>query len=142
VNPQRVASVLVIVTRQIGDVLLTTPLIHAARERWPDAAIDVLGFEGTLGMLRGNPDVRELIATPARLGWRGGLRLARRLWRRYDLALVAEASDRAHLMGALASSHRAGILPVRGSSNGWKKRLLDHAVVSGGDLGEVHVVQE
>jgi heptosyltransferase-3 len=142
VNELRVRSLVVIVTRQIGDVLLTTPLIRAARQRWPDAAIDVLGFAGTLGMLRGNPDVRELVATPPRLGLAGGLRLAARLWRRYDLALVAEASDRAHLMGAVAARHRSGIVPAQGSSNGWKKRLLDHVVVSAGDLGDVHVVQE
>ena len=135
-------SVLVVVTRQIGDVLLTTPLIRRARQLWPDAAIDVLGFEGTLGMLRGNPDVRELIATPARLGAAGALRLARRLWRRYDLALIAESSDRAHLIGSLAAGRRAGILPGRGSSNWWKRRLLSRAVTATGDLGEVHVVQE
>ena len=137
-----IASVLVIVTRQIGDVLLTTPLIHAARQRWPQAAIDVLGFEGTLGMLRGNPDVRELIATPPRLGAAGGLRLARRLWRRYDLALIAEVSDRAHAIGAIAARRRAGLVPAHGSSNGLKKLLLQHAVTASGDLGEQHVVQE
>jgi heptosyltransferase III len=136
------AAVLVVVTRQIGDVLLTTPLIREARRLWPHAAIDVLGFEGTLGMLRGNPDVRELIAAPARLGWAGGLRLARRLWRRYDLALIAEASDRAHLIGAIASPRRAGILPARGGSNWWKRGLLEHAVTASGDLGAVHVVRE
>ena len=48
-------SVLVVVTRQIGDVLLTTPVIHEARRLWPQARITVLGFAGTLGMLRGNP---------------------------------------------------------------------------------------
>lgn len=141
-NRGRVDSVLVIVTRQIGDVLLTTPLIHAARQRWPEATIDVLGFEGTLGMLRGNPDIHELIATPPRLGFKGGLRLMRRLWHRYDLALVAEASDRAHLIGAVASRCRAGLLPPQGGSNGWKRRLLAHAVTTSGDLGDVHVVQE
>lgn len=140
-NPP-VRSIAVIVTRQIGDVLLTTPLIRAARQLWPQAAIDVLGFEGTLGMLHGNPDVRELIATPPRLGLGGTLRLVRRLWRRYDLALIAEISDRAHLMGAVASRRRAGLLPPQGSSNGWKRRLLEHVVTSTGDLGERHVVQE
>ena len=100
-------SVLVVVTRQIGDVLLTTPLIHAARRRWPQARIDVLGFAGTLGMLRGNPDVDEVIevAGAARRG--RPLRLARRLWRRYDLALVADPGDRAHLVGWLASRDAA-----------------------------------
>lgn len=135
-------SVLVVVTRQIGDVLLTTPLIRRARQLWPEAAIDVLGFEGTLGMLRGNPDVRELIATPPKLGAAGALRLARRLWRRYDLALVAESSDRAHLIGSLAAGRRAGILPGQGSSNWWKRSLLSHVVTASGDLGETHVVQE
>lgn len=135
-------SVLVVVTRQIGDVLLTTPLIHAAKDRWPDAAVDVLGFQGTLGMLAGNPDVRELIATPPKLGAGGTWQLARRLWRRYDLVLIAEASDRAHLIGWFAARRRAGILPAQGSSNWWKKRLLQHVVTASGDLGERHVVQE
>ena len=49
--------ILVICTRQIGDVLLTTPLIDAAKRRWPEASVDVLGFVGTLGILRGNPQI-------------------------------------------------------------------------------------
>ena len=137
-----VRSVLVVVTRQIGDVLLTTPLIHAARLRWPQAAIDVLGFEGTLGMLQGNPDVRESIAMAARPGWSEGLRWARRLWRRYDLALIADPGDRAHVIGSIAARMRSGILPADQGSNWWKRRLLAHAVTSAGDRGEVHVVQE
>jgi heptosyltransferase-3 len=142
VRARAIGSVLVVVTRQIGDVLLTTPLIHEAKRLWPDAAVDVLGFEGTLGMLRGNADVRELIATPARLGWRGAWRMVRRLWKRYDLVLVAEASDRAHLFGWIAGRQRAGIIAPQSSSTWWKRRLLDHSVVAAGDRGETHVVQE
>jgi heptosyltransferase-3 len=137
-----VRSLLVVVTRQIGDVLLTTPLIRAAKQRWPEAAIDVLGFEGTLDMLRGNPDVRESIATPARLGFAGGLRLLQRVWRRYDLALIADVGDRAHIIGAVAAPTRAGILPAENGSNWWKKALLSHVVTAAGDLGDVHVVRE
>jgi heptosyltransferase-3 len=135
-------SVLVVVTRQIGDMLLTTPLIRQARALWPQARIDVLGFEGTLGMLRGNPDVSGLIAAPPRPGIGGTLRLARRLWRQYDLALVADPGDRAHLIGWLAAPLRSGILPAHNSSNWWKSRLLRHAVESAGDRGAVHVVEE
>jgi ADP-heptose:LPS heptosyltransferase/O-antigen ligase len=136
-----VRSVLVVATRQIGDVLLATPLIHAARAQWPAARIEVLGFEGTLGMLAGNADVDELIQIPARPRW-GGIRLLRRLRRRYDLALITDPGDRAHLMGWLAAAARSGIVPEHGASNWWKKALLDHAVVSAGDLGETHVVSE
>lgn len=135
-------SVLVVATRQIGDVLLTTPLIRQAHALWPGCAVDVLGFEGTLGMLRGNPDVRELIAVPARLRLGGFRRLAARLWRRYDAALITDPGDRAHLIGWLASSRRAGVLPRESSSNWWKRALLEHAVISAGDLGEEHVVAE
>lgn len=136
------ASVLVVVTRQIGDVLLTTPLIRRARALWPKARIDVLGFEGTLGMLRGNPDVDECIGTPPHPGLRGSRELASRLWRRYELALVAEVSDRAHLIGWIAARERNGLLRPRHPSNWWKRPMLAHVVTIAGDRGDVHVVQE
>jgi heptosyltransferase-3 len=92
--PVEVRSVVVIVTQQIGDVLLTTPLIHAARERWPGVRIDVLGFAGTLMPLRGNSEIHELIEVTRERGWRARWALLRRLWRRYDLALVTQSGDR------------------------------------------------
>lgn len=134
--------ILIIATRQIGDVLLTTPLVREARARWPQARIELLGFQGTLGMLAGNPDLDACIETPARLGIKGAWRLARRLWRRYDLALVTQPGDRAHLLGWLAAGQRSGLLPENSSSNWWKRALLHHAVTIAGDLGEVHVVRE
>ncbi|HWI84629.1 glycosyltransferase family 9 protein [Ramlibacter sp.] len=139
---ENIQRVLVIVTRQIGDVLLATPLLRAARRRWPQAELHVLAFSGTAGMLRGNGDVDLILEYPARLGWRGLQAAVRRLWRRYDLALVADPGDRAHLLGWVAAPRRSGIVPARGGSN-WLKRLsLDHAVVSQGDLGDVHVTAE
>lgn len=134
--------ILVVATRQIGDVLLTTPMIHAARRRWPQARIDVLAFEGTAGMLRGNPDVNDLIESPARPGWRGFWALVWRLRRRYDLALVTDPGDRAHLIAFIAAPLRSGIVPQEGRSNWLKKPLLHHAVTSAGDLGDVHVTAE
>ena len=139
---QDIRRVLIIVTRQIGDVLLTTPLLQAARERWPQARIDVLAFAGTAGMLHGNPHLDRLLEYPARLGWRGLRSLVRRLWRQYDLALVADPGDRAHLLGWIAAPRRSGVIPAHGASN-WLKRLaLEHVVVSAGDLGSVHVTAE
>ena len=108
-------------------MLLTTPLIHAARERWPAATIDVLGFGGTLGMLRGNTDIAELIEVPAGSGWLASRALIRRLWRRYDLALIAQYSDRAHLYGFAAAKRRAGQVTDELKS-WWKRALLEHCV--------------
>lgn len=135
-------SVLVVVTRQIGDVLLTTPLVHEARRLWPRTRITVLGFAGTLGMLQGNPDVDECLQVPARLGAGGAWRLMRQLWRRYDLALVADPGDRAHILGWIAARTRSGLLPTGSSGRWFKRSLLAHAVESAGDLSPEHVVAE
>jgi heptosyltransferase-3 len=134
--------ILVITTRQIGDVLLTTPVVRAARACWPAARIEVLGFKGTLGMLQPNGEISALIETPAKLGLRGFWALLRRLWRRYDLALVAQSSDRAHLMGWVAAPLRSGIVPAHSSSSWWKTRLLRHVVASAGDGSATHVTVE
>ena len=56
-------KVLFIATRQIGDVLVTTPLISKARELWPHAEFHFLGYRGKLEMLHGNPDIAEVIET-------------------------------------------------------------------------------
>ena len=59
-------KVLFIATRQIGDVLITTPLISKARALWPDAEFHFLGYRGKVEMLHGNPDISEIIETSDR----------------------------------------------------------------------------
>ncbi len=123
-------SILVISLRFMGDVLLTTPLIRSLRAAYPGAAIDALVFEGAEGVLEGNDDLRRVLATE-----RGEeLALARRLWRRYDLAVVAETADRPHLIGWLAGRRRAGLLPPERGKAWWKKLSVAHGVVSPRDL--------
>ena len=87
-------SVLLIATRLIGDVLLNTPLLRAMRRAWPDARIDVLVFKSTAGILAGNPDCDEIIRVDPRDDGAGKRRLARRLFRRYDLAVTTQGGDR------------------------------------------------
>lgn len=123
-----ISRILVIATRQIGDVLLTTPLVDATRRRWPQAQIDVLGFKGTLGMLRGNPEIHELIEVEPGSGWRQAKQVLPRIWRRYDLALITQATDRAFLYGFAASHRRSGLLPQRRSISWWKKLMVGHGV--------------
>jgi len=135
----QIGSILVIATKQLGDVLMTTPLIREAKRRWPQAQVDVLGFAGTLVLLRGNPDIRELIEVPAKNGWRHSRGLVRRLWRKYDLALIAQYTDRAHLYGLVAARRRSGLITLERKS-WWKRALLDHAVVV--CEGSSHVVLE
>jgi heptosyltransferase-3 len=134
--------ILVVVTRQIGDVLLTTPLIRATRARWPQAQLDVAAFAGTLAVLEGNPDIDGRIPMASRLGWRGAARLIHQLWRRYDLALVADPGDRAHWIGWFAAQRRAGLVSHDARGHGLKAATLSHAVPIAGDRGDRHVILE
>ena len=54
-------NILVIKFRNIGDVLLITPLLHNLKLSYPQAKIDVAVNEGTEAMLSENPNVDNLI---------------------------------------------------------------------------------
>lgn len=101
--------ILVISLRRIGDVLLTTPLVRSIRHAWPESSIDMLVFSGTAGIVKGNPDIDEIIAMPSRPTARQTLALIRRLWRRYDLAVATQPGDRPTLFALIAGRRRAGI---------------------------------
>lgn len=120
-------KILVVATRRIGDVLLTTPLIRSLHRAWPDARIDVLVFDGTQGVLSGNPDINEIITVVQRPAFSQHLNLLRRLWRSYDLALSTIPGDRPTLYARIAGKHCAGLV-VAGANQQWKKWLLSQSV--------------
>jgi heptosyltransferase-3 len=120
-------SVLVVVTRRVGDVLLATPLIRSLKRAWPEAAIDVLVFEGTEGVLAANPDIRRVIAVAERPGWRQHLTLLAKIARRYDVALSVVPSDRPTLYAWLAGRWRAGLVLDK-RKHRWKTWLLQRWV--------------
>lgn len=136
----RIKKILVIATRQIGDVLVTTPLIHQAKMLWPEAQIDFLGYEGKLGMLDGNPDIHRCIESPHRPKSKDYLRLFKQLWSKYDLALITQPSDRAYMYGWLAAKIRVGVVPNETQLAWWKKRICMHTVEV--DYFHQHVVTE
>ncbi|MBU3544877.1 glycosyltransferase family 9 protein [Polynucleobacter sp. MWH-Mekk-B1] len=136
-------KLLFIATRQIGDVLVTTPLIQQARELWPEAEFHFLGYRGKLDMLKGNPDIAELIETSDRPGFGEYLSLFNRLFQRYDLAIVTQPSDRAYFYGLVAAFRRVGVLgghpqglteqdkakkSKSDKQNAWKKAICLHTV--------------
>lgn len=133
--PQRV---LVVVTRRIGDVLLATPVLRSLKEAWPGAAVDVLVFEGTQGLLAGNPDVHRVLAVPERPRFGVHLKFAASLARRYDLALSLLPGDRPTLYSWIAGKRRVGLLETDRKSR-WKRALL-HAWVPFDNL-ETHTVR-
>ncbi len=118
------ASVLVVITRRIGDVLLATPLIRSIRQAWPETAIDALVFEGTQGAIAANPDIRNLHVVPERPGFMRHLAFVARLARRYDIALSLVPGDRPTLYAFIAGRWRAGLL-LDTRKERWKQRFLD-----------------
>jgi lipopolysaccharide heptosyltransferase III len=118
-------DVLVVCMRRIGDVLLATPVAASIKAAWPDANVDMLVFKGTEGVLRGNPNLREVIAVDERQELPDRIALIRRLWRRYDHAISVQTGDRPTLMAWVAGRRSTGL--VDGSS-AFKRAMLDDAV--------------
>jgi heptosyltransferase III len=131
--------ILVVALRRLGDVLLTTPLIRSLKRAWPDAAIDVLVFRGTEGILEGNPDISGVLTLPERASAGESLALLRKLWRAYGLAISTQSGDRPTLFAWAGGRQSAGFVDGAGAMNKLKRVALGHhvPVVSG-----VHRVPE
>lgn len=58
----KIKKILVIKLRFHGDMLLITPVISSLKASYPDAIIDVLGYEGSVEIIRVNDDVDKIFA--------------------------------------------------------------------------------
>ena len=125
--PAAPRRILVIVTRRIGDVLLSTPLIRSLKQAWPQSRIEVLVFAGTQGVLAGNPDIAAVHTVAERPGLLQHVALLARLFRQYDLALSLVPSDRPTLYAWIAGRSRVGLLVDRPGQR-WKQHFLDRWV--------------
>ena len=129
-----VSSILVFKQRNIGDVLLATPAIHALRCAWPSARIAVAVNSGTEAMVTGNPDVDRVLVFdrsardaggPSR--WKEEVRFLAeiRSWRP-DLAVQLTEGDRGAILAYLSGARfRVGVEPARRGLWG-KEKLFTH----------------
>ena len=104
----RVRRVLIVQTAYLGDLVLATPLIRAAKTLWPEAEVDFLCIPQTAGLLEGHPLLTRLFVYDKRRALRGLATfvptvLALRQ-RHYDVALVPHPSLRSALLVALAGA--------------------------------------
>lgn len=100
--------ILLVRLRQIGDVVFTTPAIHALRQRFPDAHLSYVVEPAAAPIVAGNPHLNQVIVAPRGRGVRGlwaDLALARRLRaERYDLAIDFHGGPRASLLTWLSGA--------------------------------------
>jgi heptosyltransferase-3 len=129
-----IRSILVFKQRNIGDVLLATPAIHALRSAWPSARIAVAVNSGTEEMVSGNPDIDRVFVFDRGTRDAGGARRWReegrflggiRAWRP-DLAVQLTEGDRGAILAFLSGARfRVGVAPAR-AGLWWKDRLFTH----------------
>lgn len=125
-------SILIVNIRLIGDVILTTPLIGLLRDAYPDAAIDLLVNRGTGEFLEKDLRTRTVLyhdgdetGTPQQKS-----RYLRKIFRRYDLAINMNASDRG-CFAVLLASRRWRMALYYGNlfwSDIWKCLFFSHPV--------------
>jgi heptosyltransferase-3 len=88
--------ILVIKLKQPGDVLVSTPVLAALKQAWPEARVSFLVRRGTEEMLADHPLLDGLfVADRGQSSWRALWRLLRDLrQQRFDLALELSGGDR------------------------------------------------
>jgi len=95
-------KILLVRLRQIGDVVFTTPALHALRDRYPDAQITYLVEPAAAPIVAGNPylsDVRVLPRSRGLKGFLADLALGRGLRReQFDVVIDFHGGPRASLL--------------------------------------------
>ncbi|MFH0935504.1 MAG: lipopolysaccharide heptosyltransferase II, partial [Candidatus Omnitrophota bacterium] len=106
-DPRRI---LVVRTDRIGDVLLSTPVIRALREEYPNAYIAMMVSAYARDIAEGNPWLDEVITydkDARHKGWLSSLKFACSLKKRkFDLALILHPTNRVHLVTFFAAIPR------------------------------------
>ncbi|MEG3110580.1 putative lipopolysaccharide heptosyltransferase III [Pantoea sp. T14] len=146
ISPQ---NILLIKLRHHGDMLLTTPVINALHQRYPQANIDVLLYQETRPMLEAHPAIRRLHIIDRKWKNEGA-------WRKlaHERALIADVrACHYDLVINLADQWRAGIItrlsraPLR-IGFAFKKRdnalwrFCHNQLVSTADHSTLHTVEQ
>ncbi len=98
--------ILIARTDRIGDVLLSTPVIRALREKFPQAYISMVVAPYAREIVEGNPYLDEVIIYDKdgkHKSWWRTLKFASRLKKKkFDLAIILHPTNRLHLITFLA----------------------------------------
>jgi heptosyltransferase-3 len=121
-------NILIIKLRHLGDVLITTPVLSVLREAYPQARITMVVNQGTEDMVRGHPDLAEVLPLPRakepnfRKELPSQLKLIKAIRnQKFDLSLDFTIGDRGAILSFLSGApQRLGFTPRRGKQWWWR----------------------
>jgi heptosyltransferase III len=135
-NLGSVKKILIIKLRQLGDVLLTTPVLRALKDCLPEAQIDAYVYSESIPMLEGHRALHQCIGYDRNWKKLGFVHKISHEWailskirsNRYDLVLNLTEGDRGALAAKLSGAKiRVGFDP-KGAGLFGKKNLYTHVV--------------
>ncbi len=102
----RYRRILIVRTDRIGDLLLSTPVIYALRQKYPQAYISMMVAPYAKDIVEGNPYLDEIIVYDKdgkHKSWPRSFKFSGRLKKKkFDLALILHPTNRVHLVTFLA----------------------------------------
>ena len=108
-SPQPTNHILLITLSNIGDAVMTTPVIVALRQQYPDASIDIVTDARASELFEHMPGKGTVFLKDKQAGWRGTARLVKRLRRqRYDLVVDLRTDGLTLLLRARTRLTRRG----------------------------------
>lgn len=94
-----IGNILVITLSNIGDAVMTTPVLAALHQEFPFATIDLVADRRSAEIFRHCPYLGRIVFKEKRAGWRGTLRLVHELRRTdYDLIVDLRTDGLAYLL--------------------------------------------
>ncbi|HPM43243.1 MAG TPA: lipopolysaccharide heptosyltransferase II [Candidatus Omnitrophota bacterium] len=88
---------------RIGDVVLSTPVIRAVREKFPNSYIAFMVRPYAYEVVAGNPMLDEVVVYDKKMGFLDNLKFIKFLRKkRFDIAIVLHPTSRTHLLAYFA----------------------------------------
>jgi heptosyltransferase-3 len=127
-----VRHILLVTLSNIGDALMTTPIMEVLHARHPDALMDLVADPRSSELFDHCPYRGSLIHRDKQQGWRGSLALVRELRRhRYDLIVDLRTDGLAWLLRAGRRLSRRGVRHAEGHAVERHLRVLrDYAGIA------------
>ena len=98
-------KILIIQLRQLGDILLTTPVVRAIKEQMPEADVDFMTYPMGKLIIPGNPLIRRHIIAPQE-GVMAAIKFAHKLRQQhYDVVFDFMATPRSAVMARLVPAY-------------------------------------